>query len=297
MKKLPLQKALTQILGSLNRPVVTDYQLGRIIHTLYTEKSYKGKEIRVAKQAPDRRDYQRYLKSLLDSGILSDSRSFPSKRVFKILGPHTDSPKDIICSIDPFSYISHFSAMEYYGLTDKIVKTLFYSTLTHQAWREASTEKMIQEIGELHDYQLPALRFLMPEKLGKTTVHCLRTKTAGGFQKVADSPLRVSKIGRTFLDMLQRPDLCGGIYNVIDVFKDNAEQYFNLIYSSIDRHGKDIDKVRAGYIFEEHCGIKNDEIDQWQTFAQRGGSRKLDATQGYSHIYSEKWCLSINIET
>lgn len=280
----------------MNRPVVIDYHLGKIIQTLYNEKSYKGQAIRIEKSVPESRDYQRYLKSLLDTGILSVSKSFPAKMVFNILGPNDNSPGEIICSVDPFAYISHFSAMEYYGLTDKMVKTLFYSTLTHQAWRHASNQKMAQEIDDQRNYQLPTLGFLSPVKLGKTIVHCHRTKTAGGFQNISDSPLRVAKIGRTFLDMLQNPGLCGGIYHVIEVFKDHAEQYFNLIYPAIDKHGKSIDKVRAGYILEEHCGIKNNEIDQWQKFAQRGGSRKLDATQSYSHIYSEKWSISINIE-
>ncbi len=46
----------------------------------------------------------------------------------------------------------------------------------------------------------------------------------------------------------------------------------------------------------QHCNIKNAQIDQWQQYAQRGGSRKIDSTKEYSHVYSEKWCLSINIE-
>ncbi len=293
MKKQSLQSIITQILGSLGQPVITDYQLGKIIYDLYIKKKYKDQKVRIKKDIPEGREYQRYLEQLLDSGILSKNRSFPSNRVYNILDPQKFSNQEIICSVDPFAYISHFSAMEYHGLTDKILKTLFYSTLTHKEWQQAAKSKSNEEI---ENFELPRLSFLSPQKLGKNTIHCHRTKTAGGYQTIADSPLRVSKIGRTFLDMLQKPELCGGIYHVIEVFQESASQYLSLILPVIDKHGKDIDKMRAGYILEEQCNIRDAQIDQWQHFAQRGGSRKLDAAQEYSHIYSERWCLSINIE-
>jgi len=296
MKKQPLQSIITQILGSLGQPVITDYQLGKIIYDLYREKKFKDQKVRIKKDIPEEREYLRYLEQLLNSGVLSKNRAFPSSRVYSILNSQKYSNQEIICSVDPFAYISHFSAMEYHGLTDKILKTLFYSTLTHTEWRQAASDKSSKEIKSSEDYELPRLSFLSPKKLGKNTVYCHRTKTAGGYQIIADSPLRVSKIGRTFLDMLQKPELCGGIYHVIEVFREYAGQYLNLILPVIGKQGKNIDKVRAGFILEEQCTIKDTQIDQWKKFAQRGGSRKLDATQEYSHTYSEKWCLSINIE-
>ena len=296
MKSPPFQSVISQILGSLNRPVITDYQLGTIIFSLYAEKKLKDQKVRSKKHIPESRDYQRYLEQLQETGILSENKAFPSKKVYNILNPQNFSDQAIICSVDPFSYISHFSAMEYHGLTDKIIKTLFYSTLTHKEWQQAALEKTKKEIKDFDKYELPRLTCLIPRKLGRNTVYCHRTKNAGGYQTVVDSPLRVAKIGRTFLDMLQKPELCGGIYHVIEVFQEYAERYINLVLPVIDKHGKIIDKMRAGYILEEQCNIKNNQIDQWQKLAQRGGSRKLDPTQEYSHIYSEKWCLSINVE-
>jgi len=296
MKSLPLQSVISQILSSLNRPAITDYQLGRIIYVLYSEKKYKNFAFRIKKDIPERRDYQRYLEKLLEMGILSKNKAFPKNRVFNILNPQKFSNQEIICSVDPFSYISHFSAMEYHGLTDKILRTIFYTTLTLSEWRKTAYEKMAKEIEKLEDYDLPRMAYLCPEKFGKNTVHCNRSKNVGGYQTITDSPLKVTKIGQTFLDMLQKPELCGGIYHVIEVFREYAERYIKLIIPVIYKHGKVIDKMRAGYILEEQCGIQNEQIDSWKRFAQRGGSRKLDPTQEYSHVYSEKWCLSINIE-
>ena len=66
------------------------------------------------------------------------------------------------------------------------------------------------------------------------------------------------------------------------------------ITDEITQHGQPIDKVRAGYILEERLALSNEVIDSWAQYAQRGGSRKLDATAEYIPQWSDKWCLSIN---
>jgi predicted transcriptional regulator of viral defense system len=113
---------------------------------------------------------------------------------------------------------------------------------------------------------------------------------------VQGKPRRVATIGRTFLDMLREPDLCGGIYHVLDIFAEQAPRYLRLIVDEIDRHGTKIDKVRAGYVLAERLNLTHPAFAVWQTCAQRGGSRKLDAQADYSPRFSETWCLSINID-
>ena len=108
--------------------------------------------------------------------------------------------------------------------------------------------------------------------------------------------MRVATIGRTFLDMLREPELCGGIYHVLEIYAAHAQRYLRLIIDVINRHGTKIDKVRAGYILDERLGLLHPIIDSWLEFAQRGGSRKLLANAPYRSRFSEKWCLSINIE-
>jgi predicted transcriptional regulator of viral defense system len=113
---------------------------------------------------------------------------------------------------------------------------------------------------------------------------------------VQGKPRRVATIGRTFLDMLREPGLCGGIYHVLDIFTEQAPRYLRLIVDEIDRHGTKIDKVRAGYVLAERLNLTHPAFAVWQTCAQRGGSRKLDAQADYSPRFSETWCLSINID-
>ena len=84
--------------------------------------------------------------------------------------------------------------------------------------------------------------------------------------------------------------------HIIDVYKENASIYLKTIVEEIERHGGPIDKVRAGYILDEVCELSDPKINGWLQYVQRGGSRKLVANASYSPIFSEKWCISLNLE-
>jgi hypothetical protein len=56
-----------------------------------------------------------------------------------------------------------------------------------------------------------------------------------------------------------------------------------------------MDQARAGYILEEKCGLSHALIDEWAKSAIRGGSRRLDPQAEYVPIFSERWCISINV--
>ena len=152
-----------------------------------------------------------------------------------------------------------------------------------------------EAIDDYLESNFPRLNRININKINKVGVVRYSSDHLGAFKTIKNRKMRVSTIGRTFLDMLRRPDLCGGIYHVMDVFKEHTNNYLSLIIDEIDQHGKQIDKVRAGYILEELCKIHDERIEAWLQFVQRGGSRKLDSTEEYSSEYSERWCLSINI--
>ena len=107
--------------------------------------------------------------------------------------------------------------------------------------------------------------------------------------------MRVSTIGQTFLDMLQKPDLCGGMTHVLEVWEEYAATYLNQIVPTIDATPGALIKSRAGYIFQEYLGLEHPDIEKWETFSQRGGSRKLDPSKEFAPTYSEKWMISINV--
>jgi len=298
-KTLPLSTAITLSIGSSLSPVITRYEFSRTTYLLYIAGRYKEQKIRALKGLPSTAMLSRQLKGLLEHGILSEERQFPHKAVFSILGKHDADPAEVVCSIDPFAYISHSTAMEYHGLTDRFAKILFVSSPSPKKWREFARSRMEKDLGDHFDRFLqegfPQLTRIKIDKIDGQPVNCYSSVHLGAFKKIQGSMLRVATIGRTFLDMLKKPDLCGGIYHVIDCYKEHSQTYLQLIIDEISQHGSKIDKIRAGYILEEICGLQDQGIDTWQQFVQRGGSMKLDHTAEYSPIFSKRWCLSINI--
>lgn len=301
---MDIKTALTLEIGQLHQPVVTSYQLGCLIFRLYQAKTYRGEILgRIQKDVPERLDYTRLIATLVENGVLQNSKDVPSKEVFAVLGQDTAASEDIACCVDPFCHISHMSAMEYHGLTDRLPKILFLTTPPYPHWGQLATQRMRKDLGEeavklYHEASLPTLRRLRLKKIHRktlnihSTVHC----DPGAYVNVQGRLLRVATIGRTFLDMIREPDLCGGIYHVLEVYADYASRYLRLIVDVIDRHGSKIDKVRTGYILDERLGLTHPSIENWHTLVQRGGSQKLQAKAAYSAHFSEKWCLSINIE-
>ncbi len=107
---------------------------------------------------------------------------------------------------------------------------------------------------------------------------------------------RISTIGQTFADMLERPNLAGGMAHVLDVWSNHADIYVEDIIECIDTRPQKLIKVRAGYILDEYLGIKDSRIEQWLGYAQRGGSQRLDPDSAYTGKFSEKWMISLNAQ-
>lgn len=296
---MELTKAMILSLGSLNFPVFTQYHLGKLLFELYKTKQFRGESLtKIQKDYPDGRDLARISNRLLADGVLSEYRGLPST-VFTLLGRELDSIEDIACTIDPFCYLSHLSAMDYHGITDRIPSKLFLSSPSSKEWKAAALKKMEVDLKEDLDTYiecgLPRLRRVSFKRVGKHEISILHSNHLGAYKNVRGRNLRVSTVGRTFLDMLRNPELCGGMNHVIDVFSQFAQQYLRLITDEIDANGRAIDKVRAGYILDEVMGIENETVASWTHFAQRGGSRKLDHSEEYIPQWSDKWSISINV--
>lgn len=293
---ISISKAFPLSLRDLNQLVFTKYHFGLSLFRLYRNKKYKNYRLRI-NEYPDRDKLNRFIKEILSAGIVKQLSSVPQCYVF--IGVGNLRTEEIICSADPFAFISHLSAMAYHGLTYRMPTTMFISSPPQKKWKEFAVKRMKKNLGENFEIyiknNLPPLQKIPFNKIGKQKINCYSSIHSGAFKIIKDENIRVSTIGRTFLEMLQRPDLCGGIYHVIETFEEQAEQYLNLIINEIQVHGKPIDKIRAGYILEDRCRLKHENINEWLKFVSRGGSRKLDPAQDYSSEYSERWCLSLNI--
>jgi len=295
---MELKRAILLSIGEANMPVITAYRLGLIIHQLYLTKRYKDSALkRLGKDFATLKEFQSALNSLVRTGILEAHPDFHGK-AFRVLGRKSDDVAEVACSVDPFCYLSHLSSMNHYGLTNRLPAKLFISSPDYQQWRTEAANQMHKDLGDMMqtylDGNMPALARPVMQKIDRVEIHRFSSLHWGAFRNVRDKTLRVATIGRTFLDMLRSPKLCGGMNHVIEVWDNEAKGYLKLIINEIEQHGGPIDKVRAGYLLEERIGIKDDVVDSWMKFAKRGGSRKLDPSLEYASQWSDKWCLSLN---
>jgi len=293
-----LDKASSLVLAKYDRPVITNYRLGMAIFGLIRDGSVDGQTLALG--APNRRHYRQALNFLTEFGVLAPVRGLPGESAFTVLGRSAGSAEEIACTVDPFAYVSHLSAMEMHGLTDRVSQTLYLSSPEPKAWKTHASELMKMDlVTDLDAYQqagFPVLQRTKFEKLLGQPVHVSQSVHLGAFRKAPDSEVRIATIGRTFLDMLREPALCGGIHHVLGIYREHAPRNLALIVAEVDQHGGPIDKVRAGYVLEEYCGLQHAAFDEWQKFAARGGSRRLVAANEYASTYSERWALSLNAE-
>lgn len=297
---MKISQAFSLSLGDLTEPVVTRYRLGLVLHALYIEREYGGEKLEALTIDPGLlSEFELRLHELQHLGILKSHPNFPGK-VFRLLGRKDESAGEVVCTVDPFCYISHISAMAHHGLTNRLPVKLFISSPPLSQWKAEAETRMRKDLGAGYDAYIksgmPRLARTNIAKIGRMEVHRFHSSHRGAFVNVRGKVLRVSSIGRTFLDMLRDPDLCGGMRHVIEVFEAHAGIYLPLIVDEVERNGHPIDKVRAGYILDEKLGLRNETAEGWVAFAQRGGSRKLDASAPYVPVWSSKWCLSLNLD-
>ena len=286
-----LLSQLTQVLASHNAPAISAYELA--CHAYFNAKKL-GVDLKHFKAT-----FRDLCAQLINISLLSEIQPVSDSKGYLLFGQNKASPAEIICSLDPFAYISHLSAMEYYGLTDRFPAIVYFTRPSLAEWKQQAQMRTTRDLGEDQaNYLAAGLPKLSPTKivrLNQTPIHFCERSQLGAFRLVSGSSLRVATIGRVFLEMIREPALCGGLQHVVDVYGTEAKRYIRPIIDEIDRHGLPIDMVRAGYLLTEVCQLDAPEFHEWQKLAQRGGSRKLDPDAEYATVFSERWKLSINL--
>ena len=297
-KQIQVSAALAQQLGEEGVVAVTRYDLARIAWKLYKQDQFNSVTLRKQRNELDRPTFNRTENQLVKNGVLRPVSGLPDGSAYILVGANASNPRVLACAIDPFCYISHLSAMEFHGLTDRLPEFLYIASPASTEWRNFAQQRMQKDLGDdfkrFVELGIAPLQRTKFTKLAGRAVHQFKSVHLGAFVHIKDQHIRVATLGRTFLEMLREPALCGGIAHVLSVFREHAPITSRLIIDEVAQHGNSIDKVRAGYVLQEICKISDPRIDAWVAFAQRGGSRKLDASAEYSSTFSEKWCLSIN---
>ena len=279
---------LAVLLEKNGKPVLTQFEFNRIIRQMYRESS--GKRLYLRSNIPDRDNYVRLKSSLKQAGLIGKDRDYGT-RVIRVLSISDLPAEDIICLVDPTCHISHLSAMQRWGLTDRNPEALILT----RPDRKTAAKRLLAYRTEAVDEAFPLTIVGHPNRVRGRTVRTYESRTPGTCLKVRGSDVRLSTIGQTFLDMLQKPDLCGGMSHILEAWEEHAETYLDDIVAAVSAATSGIVKSRAGYILEERLGLYHSGIEHWKTFGQRGGSRKLDPVNDFAPTFSETWMISLNV--
>ena len=283
---------LANLLEENGKPVLTQFNFFQIVWRMYRESS--DKKLYLRQDPPSQDDYARLRLSLNKAGVIGADLDY-SARGIRVLTVSDLPAEDIICLVDPTCYISHLSAMQRWGITDRSPDSLMLTRPDRKTAAAQLRDYRTEALGEDEANPFPLTIVGHPARVRRRTVQMYESKTAGAFLKNRGNDFRLSTIGQTFLDMLQSPDFCGGMSHIIDVWEEHAETYLGDIVAAVDTATSGLVKSRAGYILEERLGLHHHGIEHWKAFSQRGGSRKLDPAKDFAPTFSETWMISLNV--
>jgi len=290
-----LNDALEAALIESDVPVITDYEFYRLGAQLYAAATWKDTPLSRLPSGWDHDRMRNAQRRLRARQAIAPDADFRMGMWRVVQSSRAGSAEEIASIADPFCYVSHLSAMERYGLTDRSPEALHLSTPWRPIWNAMRDERVAADAMDRPRGNAPSLvRFGFKDRVRRRPVIVHETRHPAVPTTVSGERTRITDVGRTFADMLDTPALCGGMHHVLDTWENQALNWSDVIIAAVDGLDSKIAKVRAGYIFTERLGHEDERITKWELFAQRGGSRKLDPDSPYAPIFSERWMLSIN---
>lgn len=292
-----LEEALVERLRETGWPLITPYGLFHELRALYTS----GRRLRQRKHLPDTADLSHRRRNLVRADALTPDPDY-GYRAYRIVANGDRPAEEICCLVDRYCYVAHLSAMARYGLTDRRPEALHLRAPERQLARRLLADAMIQDYGEdvladlEEDQKIQPHTLAHPVKVRDRPLALFRTRHPGASLPIRGTYARIATIGQTFADMLEEPGACGGMAHVLEVWQEHADLYLEDIIPAVERAPHAIIKVRAGYILDELLGLRDQRIQAWIRYAQRGSSRRLDPDRPFAPTYSEKWMLSLNVK-
>lgn len=283
---------LSGILEEADKPVLTPFELFRLIWQMYRDSA--GEKLYLRSETPTPEDYSRLRLGLKHASVIGADRDYGA-RIIRVLTVSDLSAESIVCMVDPTCYVSHLSAMQRWGLTDRSPDALILTRPDRKSAQAYLRDYMDKILGEGEDNPFPLKIIKHPARVRRRKVHVYETTTAGDYVVNRSDNVRISTIGQTFLDTLQKPDLCGGMSHVLDVWEEHAAIHLEDIIAAVDTATSNLVKSRAGYILDERLAFRHEGIERWKTFGQRGSSRKLDPSKEFASTFSETWMISLNV--
>ena len=219
---------LTGLLEQRGLPVITPSQLFWQVYETY--QLGKNERLYLRNEHPLKPQYDRLRRNLIAAHIIRPDKDYGDRAYYINAIPNLPAD-EITCILDPLCHVSHLSAMQRWGLTDRAPAFLQLTKPNRGLARIKLQEKTTQQ---LHNTQydsppIPLTDISHPKKVRSQPINIFATASPGALIKIRGTETRISSIEQTFLDTIAKPKMCGGMSHVIQVWKNNFEKYSTTI--------------------------------------------------------------------
>jgi len=168
-------------------------------------------------------------------------------------------------------YIGFWTALNYFGLTEQVPRTIFI---------------VIKKRKRSFEYNKQKFRFITSNK---------KKFFAYVEKKIGNTTFKISSKEKTIIDCLTHPEYCGGIIEVAKAIKNHHKELdWKDLLKIINKLDINVIRQRLGFILET-LGIKKDILKK--LMKKTKGFAWLDPVHPKKIIkYSHKWQLKINVE-
>jgi len=288
MARSTIASQILELLAQDRRAVAAYWR----IHILYMRVARAG-----AFALPNAAKTNQLIKKLQAAGDMQSIAGVSG--VYRITVPYASvlsSPDEaIIQEANPTAVFSHFTAVAYHNLTYEIPKEFH---LTH--FPKSSIRSPLGTTPE--DWaDIPAPRQRKPASIRqsvKINWHGAKPEwDFGGITGFAQGyPIYITDLERTLLDALRFPDRCGGVTEVLRIWRRAKPAIrLDVLIDYVRRFDQTLLRQRVGFLLEK-LGLDDDPaLQEWAGKSVRGSSAKLFASLEFSPTFSERWSLSINV--
>ncbi|MGO8766673.1 MAG: type IV toxin-antitoxin system AbiEi family antitoxin domain-containing protein [Limisphaerales bacterium] len=210
---------------------------------------------------------RKFIRLLIENGRLRETKfPFPSPYKPEVRYPWGNvSLYEVMQTIKPESYFSHYTAMKFHGLSEQLPKTTYLTV--EQVHSSISVGQMTQAAIDRAFQNKPRVSGNIAETK-EFRVCIVAGRNTGKFGVVEQAvlpdagPLRLTNLERTLIDITVRPIYAGGVYEVAKAFELAKEKV------SVNALAAMLKKLKYTYPYHqtvgfylERAGYKSNLID------------------------------------
>ncbi|TAH60079.1 MAG: hypothetical protein EWM50_06920, partial [Gottschalkiaceae bacterium] len=179
-------------------------------------------EVKLFINLPEVATRTNFVDFLLNEKILVEEKiDLPKKKMTKYIFGNV-SKYELAISINPESYLSHYTALFLHGLTDNVPKNIY--TNMEQFKKTINQISTLEQLNIDRAFSRPMRKTNNIAKLKDFNVILLNGKNVSKLEvidmEVEGKKLPITSIERTLIDIVTRPEYAGGVLEILNAYKE-----------------------------------------------------------------------------